>query len=448
MRLHQKVCFFMIKKNKRIELEITGWADKGLAKGCVNNHDVLVPFTMPGEVIQTHITKVTPRLAYGKAVAFFKESSHRTKAPCPIFGLCGGCQLQHVIYSEQLNYKKERVEKNFKEAGLIYPFFSIEGSTDPGHYRNKSQFTITRSKEDAVVIGLSAPRSQRIVDCETCAIQHPLTNHVLRIVRDYLETNPLALSHLVTRVGVYTGELMVALVSDKQVVPGIEGLIAKLKDIPELKSVYLSHNENPEWVVLGESETLLWGASIITEKIAGLTLNLSLRSFFQVNSYQIEPLWKKIVSMLAIKKTDTVWDLYSGTGSLSLYLAKFCHAVIGIESYPESIKDAQQNAKNNSIDNTLFHEGMVEDIMPKLSEACDVVLVDPPRKGLSKSVVESIVNLLPPKILYVSCSPETLTRDLKLFCETHYQIKKVSCIDMFSQTYHVETIVLLEKIKP
>ncbi|MBT5855569.1 23S rRNA (uracil(1939)-C(5))-methyltransferase RlmD [bacterium] len=436
-----------LKKNDRISVKITDWTEKGLAKGTYKSIDIIVPFTVPGDIVLAHITKVTSTMAYGKLLDFSTRSPNRASAPCAVFGQCGGCQLQHMSYETQLDYKKTLVQAAFQKGGLSHPPLIIDSTDAPYAYRNKSQFSISRMDTGRTLIGLSAPRSQRIIDCKSCDIQHPLTNLALDIVRRHLRKRALPVSHLVTRVGVNTQELMVALVSSQKTMPELKELITELRTIPELKSVYLSHNTNPEWVVLGDSETLLWGSPTINETVAGLTLSLSLRSFFQANTYQIEPLWTKISDLMALKKTDVIWDLYSGTGSLSIYLAQKAKYLIGIESHPEAIKNAKKNALVNSISNTKFIEGDVEAILPTLQDPCDGVIVDPPRKGLTPTIIKSLLELDPPKLLYVSCSPESLVRDLKGLCSNGYQIKAVELVDLFPQTYHVETLVMLERIE-
>lgn len=443
------------KKNEQHRITLTDWADKGLAASSISGTPVLVPYAAPGDDCLVHITKPTPTKAYGKNVYLYTPSSDRVEAPCVIFGRCGGCQLQHVTYSTQLEYKKQLVKKNLEHAGLPCPPLSITGMTEPFYYRNKGQFSITKSKTGEILIGLSAPRSQQIIDCKTCLIQHPLTNQVLAIVRLFLEETDMpifdpvsgtnGISHLITRVGVNTQSLMVAIASSDETLPHSEDLIRRLQRIPELQSVLLNHNHKAQFETMGSSETLLWGKPTITESIAGLSLTLSLRSFFQVNTSQIEVLWQAVTRFLTPVQTDVILDLYCGTGAMGLYLSRYAKTVIGIESHPEAIQNAEQNAQQNAIKNCQFMQGEVEALLPALEYPCDAIVVDPPRQGLSPAVIHSIIKLGAKKIVYVSCAPETLTRDLKILCAAGYRIDAVELVDLFGQTYHVETAVSLIK---
>lgn len=420
-----------MKKNDRLPIRFTQWSEKGLAEGAAfestatPSDTVKVAYAAPGDEGIVHITKAKGQERYGKLISIRKPSPHRVTPPCPIFGTCGGCQLQHVTEAEQQHYKRQRIAQLLQ---LKEPPEYMACHT-PYHYRNKAQFTIDQGH-----IGLSAPRSQRIVDCDSCAIQHPLANQVLACVKPYLTSANL--THLVTRVGVFTNELMVGLVSDST--PDVQPILDELTKLPELKSVYLNHNPNPKWQVMGESETLLWGQPRIQENIAGLTLTLSLRSFFQVNSYQIEPLWQQVAQLV---KGAHIWDLYCGSGGMSLYLAKTATWVTGVENHPEAIKDAHTNAQVNQITNITFIEADASTI--SITSPCDTIVIDPPRKGLTPSVIATIQSAAPSQVIYISCNPDSLADDLKKL--TDYTIDKVVLVDIFPQTHHVETIVSLTK---
>lgn len=440
------------KKNEEIALTLTDWAEKGLSKGSYNGQNIQVPYTIPGEEITAHITKVSHSNTYAKLLNLKKSSNQRVSPKCPVFTKCGGCSLQHLSYKGQLESKKSNVSRKFKTAKLPFPDPELLPSI-PYHYRNKSQFSITHSPTGEIQIGLSAPRSQRIIDTKRCEIADPISNKVIEIVRNFLEThappifNPKksipGISHLITRV--VGNSLMVALSSSAQDLPQKEALLIALKQIPEFKSLILNHNPNPEWQVMGPKETLLWGDSQLTIKLAGLTLSLSLQSFFQINTSQIEPMWHKIEEMLAIKKTDNLCDLYCGTGSLTLHLAKNCQTILGIESHPDAVENAIKNARRNNIQNVKFQEGDVSERLSQIPQSCDAIILNPPRKGIDPPIIHALIQLNIPKLLIISCAPETLVANLSPLIESGYKITQTALIDLFPQTHHVETLVLLTK---
>ncbi len=444
-----------LQKNDTLSLLITDWSEKGLAYGLVDEHPVLVPNTVPGDKISALITKCTPRKSYAKCLEIESPSPERQETSCPVSIRCGGCQLWHVKYAEQLAYKTSLVTRLFEEKDLELPTPNVIGMDAPMQYRNRAQYAVSRDDEGFLSVGLTAARSQTVIDTGLCHIQHDLSNQALTIFRQWLCDfdvpifNPngtsAGIAHLVTRVGVGTGELMVAISSTKKELPFVDELVALLQKIEGIKSIQFDLNINAQWQALGGNSYVLWGSETITECIDGLSFEISLSSFFQANSTQLPTLWKTLSDLGQFKSTDSVLDLYCGTGSISLHLARSVASVIGVETHSEAVKNAIKNAKKNALKNCKFIESDVSDFCLDFGDDIDAVVVDPPRKGLDRMVVEALAEIGVPKIIYVSCNPESLVRDIGFFKNRGYSLATSSIVDMFPQTYHVETIVVLTK---
>jgi 23S rRNA (uracil1939-C5)-methyltransferase len=446
-----------IKKNQLQLIDITDWTKKGIARGYLNGFPVLVPNTLPGEQIEALITKVTETHAYAKLLAIVQESKDRVTPACNIAYQCGGCQLQHVSQDQQITYKTSLLKQAFEQHNLSFPKTHIHKMSAPFHYRNKAHYSIEKKQNKTTAIGLCAPRSQLVIDIPTCAIQHPLSNKALNILRKIINTYPTSifsekaksagLSGIVTRVGVNTNELMVILSTNNAQLIDQKTIISKLKEIPELKSIILNTNTNPSWTLLGQKNQVIWGKESITEKIKDFSFTIGPNTFFQANPYQTEVMWDIVSKILDKKPNQTIYDLYCGTGSMSIYLAKKLKKVIGIESQKESIEIATQNAITNNVTNIEFIQGNVETIFPKMKEPCNTVIVDPPRTGLNKEIIDSLIQKKPKDIIYISCNPVSLARDLESLVNSGYQYKEMHIIDQFAQTYHVETIICLTNPK-
>jgi 23S rRNA (uracil1939-C5)-methyltransferase len=444
-----------IQKNDEIKLHITAWAEKGLAYGFVDDVPVLVPNTMPGDVISAVVTKCTPRKAYAKCLSVDTPSSNRRESPCEISIRCGGCQLWHAKYVEQLAYKKLTVEQAFEDKGVSLPALSVVGMDSPEFYRNRAQYSVSRDSEGFMFVGLTAARSQTVIDTSVCRIQHDLSNQALSIFRKWLteydvpvfNTNgqEAGVAHFVTRVGVGTGQLMVAISSSKKELPFLDELVEALQVIKGLTSVHLDLNTNPQWQALGGISRVLWGKETITEEIDGLKFELSLSSFFQANSLQIKQLWDAVSTLGEFQSSDSVLDLYCGTGSIALHLARSVKTVVGVETHEDAVKNAVKNAESNGISNCSFVEKDVADYCLEFEGAVDAVVLDPPRKGLDRMVIESLAERQVSNIVYVSCNPESLVRDVCFFENRGYKVSKATVVDMFPQTYHIETVVVLTK---
>ncbi|MFT5170604.1 MAG: 23S rRNA (uracil1939-C5)-methyltransferase [Candidatus Marinamargulisbacteria bacterium] len=442
----------MLKKNEKVNVEVSEWAEKGLALGVLDNQSVVLPFSAPGDSGWVHITKPGRSRAFAKWETLEKSASCRVKAPCDVFGKCGGCQLQHVDAGTQSTYKENRVTTAFQVAGLPEPDIFVHPVTMPVGYRNKVQFSFAKSREGQVLVGLTAPRSQRVIDAQNCEIAHPLINKIVAQVRQFMFENEIpifdegypGMAHLVVRVGIHTNEAMVGLVSNLGELPEQEKMVALLRSVPEVKSIYHVKNPDPTWQILAGEDVLLWGSPTIKETLGGIDLEISLRSFFQANPSASEVLWARVIALMNPQSSDTILDLYCGTGTIGLFLAKGAGQVIGIESSKEAVKNAEQNAKANSITNCRFVAGDVDQEMEKITEACKGVVLNPPRQGASSAVLAAIIKEKIETVVYVSCAPDSLSRDLKILSEAGYKIESVECVDLFPQTYHVETVVLLK----
>jgi 23S rRNA (uracil1939-C5)-methyltransferase len=445
----------IIRKNDTLSLLITDWAEKGLAYGLVDDIPILIPNTVPGDTVSALITKISATKGYAKCLEITHPSPQRNDSKCPVSIRCGGCQLWHVKYDEQLLYKRVLVTQLFEEKEVALPTLNVIGMDTPEHYRNRAQYAVSKDNEGYLRVGLTAARSQDVVDTGACYIQDELSNQALTLFRQWLSDfevpifNPngtsAGIAHFVTRVGVGTGQLMVAISSTKKELPFIDEFINSLKTIPALKSVIFDLNANAQWQALGGNSHVLWGEETITEKIDGLSFELSLSSFFQANSTQISQLWQTISDLGEFKKTDSVLDLYCGTGSISLHLARSVKSVIGVETHSDAVKNAIKNAEINAMSNCTFSEKDVSDFCLEFTGHVDVVVLDPPRKGLDRMVVEALAEIGVTKIVYVSCNPESLVRDIAFFKNRGYSLSKATIVDMFPQTYHLETVVLLTK---
>lgn len=443
-----------LQKNEELDLKIVDWGDKGLGAGYVDDALVLVPFSVPGDTWRVLITKVAKDCAYAKPLERLTASDKGCESRCGVFGRCGGCQLQHVRYDAQLDYKVQIVREFFEFEDVSLPEINVVGTDTPYEYRNKVQFSVAQHKDGSYMIGLSAPRSQRIIDTDECPIQLPVVADVIARFRDYLNAvNPTifdgkrgraGVSHLIVRTAT-TGDVMVAVGGNVAALPGVDVLLEKLTSIPGLKSVLYDQNDNPEWESIGGEEIVLWGDGFISESISGKSFQLSLASFFQGNPIQLPKLWEEIKLAMSDKKDIVLWDLFCGSAAIGIALSDHVKQVVGIETNGACIADARANLARNNVTNYELIDGDVGQCLGGDLPRCDVAVVDPPRKGLSPLLVSQIVAFAPPVLVYVSCAPATLARDVASFVAKGYVVDRVSVVDMFAQTYHVETVVRLSK---
>lgn len=449
-----------IKKNNKYELQITGMTHDGQGVGRIDNFTVFVDDVVVGETVEISIIKVNKSYAIGKLVSILSPSSNRLSPFCPVFYQCGGCSLQHMDYQAQLEFKTNLVKDNIKRIGKLenVKVHTTIGMNTPLNYRNKAQYPIGIDKGKPVS-GFYSKRSHRIIQTDYCGIQDQLSNQIRTIVNEFINstnqsvydeiTGKGLLRHVMTRVGFKTGEVMVVIVINGKQLPQKSVLIDKLiSQIPDIKSIFLNINTKNTNIILGEENIKIFGSDTITDKIGKYIFYISPLSFFQVNPIQTDILYEKAIEYAGLTGVETVFDLYCGIGTISLFLSGKAKKVYGVEVVEAAILDARKNAEINNVSNIEFITGEAERIIPELYNKgvkADVVVVDPPRKGCDQALLDTLVNMQPERIVYVSCNPSTLARDLNFLSENGFKVMEVQPVDMFPHTAHVECVVLLER---
>lgn len=453
----------MVEKNKEYILDIVGigYEGEGIAK--IEGFPIFIEGAIIGEKVKVLIVQAKKSYAYGKLLEVIEASEDRVEPPCKYFKRCGGCTIQHMNYKKQLEFKHERVKDCVsKLGGLSKDLVKFPIGMDvPYRYRNKVQLPVGLV-DGKLSIGFYAPRSHNIIDMETCLIQDEVADKVASIVRAWMEKNSIKagsvnggfnkngeIRHIVIRRGFTTNEVMVVIVSTKNTLTCKDELIEELKaNVDGLKSVILNVNKEATNVILGEKCITLWGEDAITDYIGEFKFNISPKSFFQVNPKQTDILYHKALEYAALTGEETVFDAYCGTGTITLFLSQKAKKVYGVEVIESAIENAKANAKENNIENAEFLIGKAEEIIPNLvAEGVkpEVIVVDPPRKGCDIKLLDSIGEVQPERIVYVSCDPSTLSRDLKILTEKGYEVVEVQPVDMFPQTSHIESVVLLKR---
>ena len=457
-----------LSKNKMITLDITGTTAEGSGIGRAESSGedggmaVIVPFTAVGDRIRCRILKVEKRLAYGRAEEILISSGDRIAAQddCPVFGRCGGCTWRHVSYEAELRYKQRKVaDALIRIGGIKADALPIIGCERDRHYRNKAQYPVVPGPYRPL-IGFYAPRSHRVVEQHACLLQPESFQTVVDIVGKWAKKTGLPiydettgkgiLRHIYIREAEATGEIQVCLVCTSGKLPESHALVAALREqVPGLVSVVVNLNRKDTNVVLGGKGFVLWGRDYITDELCGLRFRLSPRSFYQVNRRQAEILYGVAAELASPGPEDTVLDLYCGTGTIGLTMAGKAGQVIGVESVAEAVEDAERNAEDNGVGNARFlcaDAGEAAERLRTEGIRPSIVILDPPRKGCAPAVIETIAAMSPGRVVYVSCDPATLARDLKRFEERGYRTEKVQPVDMFPRTPHVETVCLLSKL--
>ena len=459
------------RKNDMVTLDIVDCGMNGEGIGKADGFTVFVKDAVIGDRITAKIMKAKKNYGYGRLMEILVPSPDRTEPVCPSARQCGGCQLQALSYRKQLAFKEEKVRGHLERIGGFtdLPMEPIIGMDEPFHYRNKAQFPIGRSRDGRIITGFYAGRTHSIIENRDCVLGIPQNREILDRVISYMEKYDVEpydetsgkglIRHVFTRCGYHTGELMACIVANGSSLPHQKELVESLREISGMTSITLNINKKRSNVILGDKVKVLWGQEYITDKIGDISYQISPLSFYQVNPRQTWKLYSKALEYADLHGEETVWDLYCGIGTISLFLAKKAKSVRGVEIVPAAIENARSNARLNGIENAEFFVGKAEEVLPDYYDRyakehpgenarADVIVVDPPRKGCDETLLDTIVEMQPEKVVYVSCDSATLARDLKYLCERGYQVKKVCPVDMFPMTVHVETVVLLSHKKP
>ena len=442
-----------LKENNIYTGTVEGYSSEGLGIVRLDGAVVFVPGTVRGEEIDLRVTKVMKTCAAGEVVKLRKASPERAKPECPHFGLCGGCDFQHMSYTEELWAKRQRVQDALTRlGGTDLRVEEILGAKDPTHYRNKSQYPVGADG----TIGFYKARSHQVVGVERCLIQSELSDKTAKAVGDWMRRYKISaydertgkglVRHIYVRVN-RKGESLCCVVANGKQLPREPELVAFVRAAaPRTVGVVLNSNTKKGNVILGDKYRTLWGQDFLMDTLCGLQFKLSVPSFYQVNRDQAEVLYGKALEFAGLTGEETVLDLYCGTGTITLCMAAKARQVIGAEIVAPAIADARENAARNGIENAEFFCGDAADIAAKLEQdglRPDVITVDPPRKGLSPEVIASVAAMGPERVVYVSCDPATLGRDVKIFAELGYNAARVCAVDMFPGTRHVECVVQL-----
>lgn len=454
----------MIEKNKEYILDVVaqGYEGEGIAK-IDDTFPIFIEGALKGEKIKAKIVKTKKSFGYGKLLEVVEPSSERCTPKCSTYKKCGGCKLQHSTYKEQLNFKYERVKDCISKIGKLdngivkYPL----GMENPWRYRNKVQLPIGLINGE-LKIGFFAPRSHEIINIDTCLIQDEIADKVIELTREWIKKNNIkpynidgkydesgVLRHIMIRRGFTTKEVMVVIVTNGKELPAkAEFVELMIENIPGLKSIIQNINSKPTNVILGNECITLWGEPTISDYIGKFKFNISPLSFFQVNPIQTEVLYGKALEYAQLSGEETVFDAYCGAGTITLFLSQKAKRVYGVEIIPQAIENANINAKENNVDNVEFFVGESEVVIPNLINKgveADVVVVDPPRKGCDIKLLEAITNIEAERIVYVSCDPSTLARDLAILENNGYRTIEVQPVDMFPNTAHIECVAKIEK---
>ncbi len=453
-----------VEKNKEYIVEIidNGYEGEGIAK--INGFTIFIPNCIKGEKVKILIVKVLKSHAFGKIIEILKKSPNRVETDCTTYKRCGGCDLRHIKYEETLKMKQNAVQslvnKTLKSKVEVQ---STLGMENPYNYRNKAQYPVGINKEGKPVIGVFANRTHEIIPIKECFIQNKNSQKLAKFILDFIIQNNISIyeektgkgliRHIVTKIGIKTNEIMCIIVINGNNIPKEKELVSKITEkFPEVKTIVKNINMKNTNVIMGKENINLYGDGYIKDKLGEFTFKISPHSFYQVNPIQAEKLYNLAIENAEISKNDIVFDLYCGIGTISLFIAKYAKKVFGIEIVEEAVEDAKENAKMNKVENTEFIAGDVEIILDKLINQDkiipDIIMVDPPRKGLDNRSIENILKIAPKKVIYISCNPASLVRDLRKL-EEKYEIDRMKPIDMFPFSKHCEvaTTLKLKKIK-
>ena len=448
-----------VEKNKEYIVDIidNGYEGEGIAK--IDGFTIFIPNAIKGEKVKILIVKVLTSHAFGKIVEIIETSEFRIESECETYKRCGGCNLRHIKYEKTLKMKQNMVQslvnKTLKNKIEVQETLGME---KPYQYRNKAQYPIGKDKEGKTIIGVFANRTHEIIPINQCFIQNKQTEKIAKFIVDFIEKNKISvynektqkglIRHIVTKIGIKTNEIMCILVINGKEIPKEKELVQEIiSNFKEVKTIVKNINMKNTNVILGKENINLYGEGYITDKLGDYIFKISPLSFYQVNPIQAENLYNIGVEGSNITKKDVVFDLYCGIGTISLFMAKYAKKVYGIEIVEEAIDAAKENSIVNDITNTEFIAGDVEEILDDLINnkrvIPDIIMVDPPRRGLDNKSIENILKIKPKKLTYISCNPATLVRDLSKL-EESYEVKFIKPVDMFPFTSHVECVAVLQ----
>ncbi len=470
----------MMQKNEIVKVKIEDIGVGGEGIGKVDGYTLFIKDAIIGDVVEAKVMKAKKNYGYARLMNVLTPSKDRVEEPvCPMARKCGGCQIQEMKYPAQLAFKEAKVRGNLERIGevptelldqIMHPAVGMDGEEmQPFRYRNKAQFPIGTDKDGRVIAGFYAGRTHSIIENTDCALGVEVNEEILNCILDFMEEFKIPaydevkhkglVRHVLLRYGFKTDEIMVCLVINGKTIPHCHDLVGRLRQIPGMTSITLSTNTAKTNVIMGDTIRLLWGQEFITDYIGEIKYQISPLSFYQVNPVQTEKLYGLVLDYAGLTGNEAVWDLYCGIGTISLFLAKKAKQVYGVEIVPQAIDDAKNNAKINDITNAEFYVGKAEEVLPEYYKEyekthngetahADVIVVDPPRKGCEESLLQTIVDMQPEKVVYVSCDSATLARDVKFLRANGYELKDVTPVDQFPHTVHVETVVLLSQQKP
>ena len=449
-----------VQKNEYYDVVFEDLTHEGAGVAKVDGFPIFVPNALPDEKAQIKVTRVKKGFAFGRLIDLKEESRFRMDAPCPIYKQCGGCQLQHINYEGQLLYKQKQVKDVLERIGkldlsriTVHPTLGME---DPWNYRNKAQVPVGE-REGGLIAGFYQQRSHDIIDMNECLIQQSENDRVVQAIKEICgkygikayneERHKGWLRHIMVRYGAVTGEMMVVFITRTNDFPHKAKIVEEITAaFPHVKSIVQNINPKKTNVIFGDETTVIWGEEYIYDTIGGIKFAISARSFYQVNPEQTKVLYDKALEYAELNGEETVIDAYCGIGTISLFLAKQAKKVYGVEIVPEAIEDAKRNAELNGIENAEFEVGEAEAVIPKWYEegiTADTLVVDPPRKGCDEALLRTIIEMKPKRVVYVSCNPGTLARDLRVLEDGGYATLEVQPVDMFPHTSHVECVAVL-----
>ncbi|MBS4198086.1 23S rRNA (uracil(1939)-C(5))-methyltransferase RlmD [Bacillus sp. FJAT-49732] len=448
-----------VNKNDYIDVTFEDLTHDGNGVAKVDGYPLFVPNVLPGEKAKIKVVKLNKGYGFGRLIELYEESKYRVQPECPIYKECGGCQLQHLSYEGQLIAKEKQVRDVVERIGKLenVTVHPVLGMDEPWRYRNKSQVPIGEH-EGGLIGGFYTRRSHDIIDMEKCLIQMEQNDVILQKVKEICsqygvkayneQTHKGTLRHVMARIGKVTGEMMIVLITRTAEIPNSKQIVEDIvKAIPGIKSIVQNINSKRTNVIFGDQTKVLWGKEVIYDFIGDIKFAISARSFYQVNPDQTKVLYDKALEYADLNGEETVIDAYCGIGTISLFLAQKAKKVYGVEIVPEAIEDAKRNAELNGITNVEFEVGEAETVIPnwyKQGIQADILVVDPPRKGCDQALLDTIINMKPKKVVYVSCNPATLARDLRILEDGGYKTVELQPVDMFPQTNHVECVALIE----